>query len=91
VPEFVIERNMPGVGALTDADLTGASQKSCSVLNTLGPQIQWVHSYVTDDKIYCVYRAPTADLIRQHAREAGFPADSVVEVRSRIDPTTAEA
>jgi hypothetical protein len=91
VPEFVIERNMPGVGALSAADLTGASQKSCSTLHKLGPAIQWVHSYVTDDKIYCVYRAPSADLIRQHAREAGFPADSVVQVRARIDPTTAEA
>ena len=91
MPEFVIERNMPGVGALSPADLTGASQKSCSVLHQLGPEIQWVHSYVTDDKIYCVYRAPNVDMIRQHARVAGFPADSVVQVRTRIDPTTAEA
>ena len=90
MPEFVIERNMPGVGTLTAEQLTGASQTSCTVLRKLGSEIQWVHSYVTDNKIYCVYRAPSADLIRQHARDAGFPADSVVQVRSRIDPTTAE-
>jgi hypothetical protein len=91
VPEFVIERNMPGVGGLGAAELQGASQKSCDVLRDLGPDIQWVHSYVTDDKIYCVYRAPSEDLIRQHAATAGFPADTISRVRTVINPTTAEA
>lgn len=90
MPEFVIERNMPGVGGLGPADLKAASQTSCSVLRELGPEIQWVHSYVTDDKIYCVYRAPSEDLLRQHAQQAGFPANSIAQVRSVIDPTTAE-
>jgi hypothetical protein len=90
MPEFVIERNMPSVGALDASQLKGASQKSCGVLRKLGPDIQWVHSYVTDDKIYCVYRAPDAEIIRDHARQAGFPADSVVRVRSLIGPMTAE-
>ncbi len=90
MPQFVIERDMPGIGAASAADLKGASQTSCSVLRDLGPEIQWVHSYVTDDKIYCIYRAPSADLIREHAATAGFPANSVAEVRSVIDPTTAE-
>lgn len=90
MPEFVIERNMPGVGGLEPADLKAASQTSCSVLRELGPEIQWVHSYVTDDKIYCVYRAPSEDLLRQHAQQAGFPANSIAQVRSVIDPTTAE-
>lgn len=90
MPQFVIERDMPGVGKLGPADLKAASQGSCNVLRTLGPEIQWVHSYVTDDKIYCVYRAPSADIIRQHAETAGFPANSVAEVRATIDPTTAE-
>jgi hypothetical protein len=90
MPEFVIERNMPNVGALNAEQLKGASQKSCSVLRNLGPDIQWVHSYVPDDKIYCVYRAPNAEIIRAHAQQAGFPADSVSQVRAQIDPTTAE-
>lgn len=90
MPQFVIERNMPGAGSLGPADLQGASQQSCSVLRAMGPQIQWVHSYVTDDKIYCIYRAPDAETIRQHAETAGFPANSIQEVRSIIDPTTAE-
>lgn len=90
MPQFVIERDMPGVGGLGAADLKGASQTSCTVLRDLGPEIQWVHSYVTDDKIYCIYRAPSADLIRQHAETAGFPANSIAEVRNVIDPTTAE-
>lgn len=90
MPKFVIERDMPGVGELGPTELKGASQGSCSVLRELGPEIQWVHSYVTDDKIYCVYRAPSADLIRRHAQVAGFPANSVAEVRATIDPTTAE-
>lgn len=90
MPQFVIEREMPGVGSLGDDEFKGASQTSCSVLRDLGPDIQWVHSYVTDDKIYCVYRAPNEDLIRQHAETAGFPANSIQQVRTVIDPTTAE-
>ena len=90
MPQYVIEREMPGVGKLGPSDLKGASQTSCSVLNAMGPQIQWVHSYITDDKIYCIYRAPNADLIREHAQKGGFPANSVSEVRAMIDPTTAE-
>ena len=90
MPQFVIERDMPGVGGLGGEQLQGASQQSCSVLRELGPEIQWVHSYVTDDKIYCIYRAPSEDLIRQHAETAGFPANSISQVRATIDPTTAE-
>lgn len=90
MPQFVIERDMPGVGGLGAAELKGASQQSCSVLRDLGPEIQWVHSYVTDNKIYCVYRAPSEDLIRQHAETAGFPANRISEVRAMIDPTTAD-
>lgn len=90
MPQFVIEREMPGAGSLSADELQGASQQSCSVLRDMGPQIQWVHSYVTDDKIYCIYRAENADLIREHAETAGFPANSVSEVRNIIDPTTAE-
>jgi hypothetical protein len=90
MPQFVIEREMPGVGGLGAEDLKGASQKSCSVLRDLGPDIQWVQSFVTDDKIYCIYRAPSAELIRKHAETAGFPANSISEVRNVIDPTTAE-
>ena len=89
MPQFVIERDMPGVGRLTPADLKGASQGSCSVLRDL-PEVPWVHSSVTDDKIYCVYRAPNEDLIRRHAEIAGFPANSISVVRATIDPTTAE-
>ena len=90
MPQFVIEREMPGAGSLGPEDLKLASQTSCSVLRDLGPQIQWVHSYVTDDKIYCIYRAPSEELIRQHAETAGFPANNISEVRATIDPTTAE-
>jgi hypothetical protein len=90
VPQFVIEREMPGAGQMGAGDLKGASETSCSVLRDLGPEIQWVHSYVTDDKIYCIYRAPSEELIRRHAETAGFPANSVAQVRSVIDPTTAE-
>jgi hypothetical protein len=90
MPQFVIEREMPGAGSLSAADLKGASQTSCNVLRELGPEIQWVQSYVTDDKIYCVYRAPDEGLIRKHAEKAGFPANSVSQVRSIIDPTTAD-
>ncbi len=90
MPQFVIEREMPAVGSLGPADLQAASQTSCNVLRSMGPDIQWVHSYVTDDKIYCIYRAESAELIQQHADTAGFPANSVQEIRSVIDPTTAE-
>jgi len=81
---------MPGIGQASAEDLKGASQTSCDVLRELGPDIQWVHSYVTDDKIYCVYRAPNEDIIREHAQRGGFPADSIAQVRTMIDPTTAD-
>jgi hypothetical protein len=90
MPQFVIEREMPGVGSLGADDLKSASQTSCSVLKDLGPQIQCVHSYVTDNKIYCVYRAPNEEMIREHARLGGFPANKISQVRKTIDPTTAE-
>jgi cell division inhibitor SulA len=90
MPEYVIEREMPGVGKLDAGDLKAASQTSCSVLRDLGPEIQWVHSYVTDNKIYCVYRAPNEDLIREHAQRGGLPANKISQVRKVIDPTTAE-
>jgi len=90
MPEYVIEREMPGVGQLGVEDLKSASQTSCSVLQELGPQIQWVQSYVTDNKIYCIYRAPNEDMIREHARLGGFPANKISQVRSTIDPTTGE-
>jgi hypothetical protein len=91
MPKYVIEREMPGAGKLSPQQLQGASQKSCNVLKELGPQIQWLHSYVTDDKIYCVYIAPNRALIEEHARKGGFPANRISEVRTIIDPTTAEA
>jgi Protein of unknown function (DUF4242) len=90
MPQFVIEREMPGVGNLDKTELQAASQGSCNVLRDLGPDIQWVHSYVTDDKIYCIYRAPSEDLIRRHAKNAGFHANSVAKIHAVIDPTTAE-
>jgi hypothetical protein len=90
MPEYVIEREMAGVGKLNQGDLQSASQTSCSVLRELGPEIQWVHSYVTDDKIYCIYRAPNEAMIREHAERGGFPANKISQVRSMIDPTTAE-
>jgi hypothetical protein len=90
VPQFVIEREMPGAGRLSPEDLKLASQTSCSVLHDLGPQIQWVQSYVTDNKIYCLYRAPSEDMIREHARRGGLPANKISRVRTTIDPTTAE-
>jgi hypothetical protein len=90
MPQFVIERNMPGVGNASVEDLKAASRTSCDVLRDLGPEIQWVHSYVTDDKIYCVYRAPNEDMIREHAQRGGLPADRISRVRTTIDPTTAE-
>jgi hypothetical protein len=91
MPKYVIERNMPGAGSLGKEQLKGASQTSCGVLKKLGPQIQWVESYVTDDKIYCVYIAPNKQLIEEHARQGGFPANCISEVRAIIDPTTAES
>ena len=91
MPKFVIERELPGAGKLSREQLRGISQKSVGVLKDLGPAIQWVQSYVVDDKIYCVYNAPSADLIREHARCGGFPANSISQVREIIDPTTAEA
>lgn len=90
MPQFVIEREMPGAGDLSADELKGASQTSCAVLRDLGPDIQWVHSYVTDNKIYCIYRAPSEDLIRLHAETAGLPANSIAAVKRVIDPTTAE-
>ncbi len=90
MPKYVIERELPGAGKLSAEELQAVSQKSCSVLNKLGPQIQWVQSYVTDDKIYCVYIAPDEAMVREHARQGGFPANRVSEVRTMIDPTTAE-
>lgn len=90
MPKYVIERAILGAGRLSQSELQGISQKSRQVLNELGPEIQWVHSYVTGDKIYCVYIAPNAEIIREHARRGGFPADSVEEVKSIIDPTCAE-
>jgi hypothetical protein len=89
MPKFVIEREIPGAGAMNADELSAASQKSCNVLSSLGPNIQWIHSYVTDNKIYCFYTAPIQDLIEEHARESGFPATSISEVRSMIDPTRA--
>lgn len=90
MPKYVIERDIPGAGKLTPQELQGISQKSCGVLNNLGPQIQWVHSYVTADKIYCIYNAPNEAMVREHAKQGGFPANKVSEVKSIIDPTTAE-
>jgi Protein of unknown function (DUF4242) len=90
MPKFVIERDLPGAGKLTAHELHAISQKSCGVLRNLGPQIQWVHSYVTDDKIYCIYIAPDEQTVREHARQGGFPANRVSEIKTMIDPTTAE-
>jgi hypothetical protein len=90
MPQYLIERNIPGAGKLSPADLKAISQKSCGVLNTLGPTIQWVQSYVTDDQIHCIYRAPNAEMVMEHARMGGFPADRISEVKTVIDPTTAE-
>lgn len=90
MPKYVIERELPGAGKLSEDQLHAISQKSCGVLNDLGPQIQWIESYVTDDKIYCIYRAPNEDMVREHAKQGGFPANRVSEIRTVIDPTTAE-
>lgn len=90
MPKFVIERTLPGAGKLPPQELQAISQKSCGVLHGMGPRIQWIQSYVTEDKIYCVYVAPDEQMVRQHAQKGGFPADSVARVRAVIDPTTAE-
>ena len=90
MPKFVIEREIPGAGNLSPADLHAISQRSCGVLHQMGPQIQWIQSYVTDDKIYCVYIAPDEDAVREHARRGDFPANRISRVKTIIDPTTAE-
>ena len=90
MPKYVIERDLPGAGKLSPQELQAISQKSCGVLRNLGPQIQWVHSYVTPDKIYCIYIAPNEKLIREHANQGGFPANRISEVKTIIDPTTSE-
>lgn len=91
MPKYVIERDIPGAGKLTAEQLRGISQKSCSVLNQLGPAVQWIESYVTGDRVYCVYIAENEELLREHARRGGFPANRISRVTSKIDPTTAEA
>jgi len=90
MPKFIIEREIPNAGILTPEELQGISQKSCSVLGEMGPKIQWVNSYITDNKIYCVYIAPDKETVSEHASKGGFPANSICEVRGIIDPTTAE-
>jgi hypothetical protein len=90
MPKFLIEREIPAAGSLSAQELQGISQKSCSVLRQMGPQIQWVQSYVTGDKVYCVYIAPNEEMIREHASQGGFPANRISEIKSVIDPTTAE-
>ena len=91
MPKYVVERQVPNAGTLSDAEIQAISQKSCGVLRNLGPQIQWVHSYVTEDRIYCIYIAPNEEMVRQHAEQGGFPANRIMEVRRIIDPTSAEA
>jgi hypothetical protein len=90
MPKFLIEREIPGVGNFSQQEMQAAAQKSCGVLSQLGPQIQWLESYVTDDKLYCVYIAPNEEMVREHARRGGFPANRVSEIKSVIDPTMAE-
>lgn len=90
MPQYLIQRDIPGAGKLTPAELKAISQKSCSVLNTMGPQIQWVHSYVSDNQIMCVYRAPNEQMLLDHAKQGGFPANKITEIKTMIDPTTAE-
>lgn len=91
MPKFIVERDIPGVGSFSPEELQAISQTSCNVLRQLGPQIQWIESYVTQDKVYCVYIAPDAAAIREHAERGGFPANSILQVAARIDPCTAEA
>ena len=90
MPKYVIEREIPGAGNLSPAELQSVAQTSCNVLRNMGPEIQWIHSYVTDDRVYCVYLAPSEELIREHAKQGGFPANRISEVKSIIDPATAE-
>ncbi len=90
MPKYIIEREIPGAGNLSAEEIQGVSKKSCSVLKSMGPQIQWVQSYVTQDKVYCVYIAPNEDMIKRHAEEGGFPANSISRVNTIIDPTTSE-
>ena len=90
MPKYIIERNIPNLGKLSAAELQAISQKSCDVLQSLGPRIQWLESFVTDNKLYCVYIAPNEEMIRRHAAQGGFPADSIAAIRTVIDPTTAE-
>jgi hypothetical protein len=90
MPKYVIERNIPGAGNLNPEELQAISQTSCGVLRKMGSEIQWVHSYVTGDKIYCIYIAPDEQMVREHAQQGGFPANSISEIKSIIDPTTAE-
>ena len=90
MPKFVIERDVPGAGQLSPHQLQAISQKSCGVLRNLGPEIQWLHSYVTDNKLYCVYIAPNEQMIREHANQGGFPANRISEIKKTIDPTTSE-
>ena len=91
MPKYIIEREIPGAGKLSPQELQAISQKSCGVLNQMGPRIQWVQSYVTGDKVYCVYIAPNEQMIREHAQQGGFPANRISEIKTMIDPTTAEA
>jgi hypothetical protein len=90
MPKYVIEREIPGAGKMSAAELKAISQTSCGVLSKMGPQIQWIHSYVTTDKIYCIYHAPNEEMVREHARQGGFPANSVSRVSAIIDPATSE-
>ena len=90
MPKYLIEREIPGAGKLTGPELQAISQKSCSVLQNMGPEIQWVESYVTGDKVYCVYISPNEEMIRKHAIQGGFPANRISEIKTTIDPTTAE-
>jgi uncharacterized protein DUF4242 len=90
MPKYLIEREIPGAGKLTKQQLQAISQKSCGVLKNMGPQIQWLHSYVTDDKVYCVYISPNEEMIREHARRGEFPCNRVSEIKTIIDPATAE-
>ncbi len=90
MPKFIIERDIPGAGKLSPEELTAISQKSCGILKQMGPTIQWVESFVTEDKVYCVYIAPNEETIREHARQGGFPANRISQVKTIIDPTTAE-
>ena len=90
MPKYLIERNLPGAGKLTPQQLQGIAEKSCAVLSSMGPQIQWLHTYVTDNKLYCVYIAPNEEMVREHALQGGFPANHISEIKQMIDPVTAE-